>query len=56
MTDNDDTPDPETPSPRSIAVTKTAAELGIELDEYDPVMEGVGVKMPPKPGDDGSDE
>ena len=52
MTDNDDTPDPETPSPRSIAVTKTAAELGIELDEYDPVMEGVGVKMPDPDDDD----
>ena len=54
MTDSDDedTPEPETPSPRSVAVTATAAELGIELDTYDPIMEDVeGVDMP-DPDDD----
>lgn len=40
------------PEPRSIAVTATAEELGIKLDVYDPVMDGVeGVEMP-NPDDD----
>jgi len=49
-----DDPEPETLSPRSVAVTATAAELGIQLDKYDPVLDGVeGVEMPePDEGDE----
>lgn len=44
---------PGTRSPRSIAETASAEELGIELDVYDPVMEGVdGVEMPSPDEDD----
>lgn len=52
---SDDTPEPETPSPRSVAETASAEELGIELEKHDPLMEGIdGVTMPDP--DDADDE
>jgi hypothetical protein len=48
MDDNDtDDPEPETRSPRSVVVTASAAELGIELEAHDPIMADVDdVSMP----------
>ncbi|MCG1001883.1 MULTISPECIES: hypothetical protein [Halobacterium] len=45
---SDDDPDPENSSPRSVAETASALELGIELDDHDPLMQDIdGVTMPP---------